>query len=261
MVIAIDTSFPDGSTDPPSVIDDDLRSLKSGLQEYVDVDHFADLVGNDWSTVAQGAGQHRQVTFKATIAAPVPTADQAFLYTTDDGGDPEISFIADGYAARQLTLNGAINIIEADFATTIDGTSNIEFVAGVLTIKVDDVTIEYDGSVGLQQKIPAVGADGEHSEAIFLITGKYTGNGGAGHAQVIGTGVTVRHLVLHRTSGTHTAIEMTSTDSGYEAWGQIDGADQTSIIAPSANGFTVEANTRTNTNGIIYRYSAWCKRT
>lgn len=258
MTISIDTNAPTDSL-PPAQIDDEMRNTRWGFHEFLNANHMCTLVGTAIPQTANGAGMHTKVDFYATIATPTPGTDQAVLYTTDDDGDPELAFIADGYTERKLTLNGAINLVQADFATVIEGTKSIfTWDTGEMTLKLDGATIEYDASAGLRIKVPAAD-DADHSEVGIYLTGKYTGDGNDNRTIAIGTGVKVRHVIIKR-DGDQAGTEMIASDADTLSWNQATGSKVTSLET-GTNGFKVHDTANTNANTRVYHYFAECVRT
>lgn len=255
----IDTSSYDDSI-PPDELDDIIQTIVEGNQNFLNQDHYLPWNGTAYPSTANGAGDHRKVTFYSVITTPTVAAGKVELYTKTADGAPELHFKTNPDSEKQLTLNGALNLEEADFATIVDATSNLEWVSGVLTSKVDDSTIEYDGSNGLQSKVPAVdGASSGAPEVIY--EGSYTGTG-ASNAISVATGVTVRRVVIrHSTDNSLNAIELINTTAGEIAWAQGSGTKNTDLVV-SSNGFTVGGTANVlNASGSTYYYIAHCVRT
>ena len=255
----IDTATPTDAL-PPDEIDDEFRKLKEGLQDYLGANHYCVLGGTAFPSVASGGGMHTQIDFYAPNATPTPGTDQAILYTTDDGGDPELAFIAEGYAERQITLDGALNLIEADFAAVVAGaTSILSFDTGELTLELDETTIEYDAVAKLQIKVPVV-VDANSGGATVTYDGEYDGTGVA-NAVEIATGITVREVTVFNTGTNITAVQMLNTGVGSTAKSLTSG-DLRTDLAPSVDGFTVTGSAEAlNEVANTYRYIAHCVRT
>jgi hypothetical protein len=255
----IDITRPIAATDVPSSICTRIQNLASGLQEYLDVDHFCELNGNLFPTEAAGAGKHRQITFQAVLGA-APTADtgEGILYTYTADAAVELFWEVDGHDPRQLTKAGRLNLIEADFATVIDADTILSFDdGGELTLVVDDDTIEYDETNGLQIKVP------DNCEAEFLRVDTYAGNGASSRDIAVGTGLIVRHVVVKEIGANYSAVEMVNDAlDGSFAWAQTNGSNQSAALAPTVGGggFTVNNSNPVNRSGTNYIYVAHCVR-
>ena len=246
---------------PPNELDDEFRTIKVGLQDYLDANHYCTLGGNLFPTVASGGGQHRKVTFYSVIAEPTVAAGKVDLYTKTADGAPELHYKTNADAERQLTLNGAINLVEADFATVNAGaTSILSFDAGELTLELDGTTIEYDAVHGLGIKTPAV-VDANLCAAHVICAGEYVGT--ELHNQIeLATGIYVLEVTIFNTTpgDTTTAVQLQNTGATETAKSVATGGTRTDLVV-SANGFTVTGSTTALNKALVtYGYVAHCVR-
>ena len=245
---------------PPNELDDEFRTIKVGLQDYLDANHYCTLGGNLFPTVASGGGQHRKVTFYSVIAEPTVAAGKVDLYTKTADGAPELHYKTNADAERQLTLNGAINLVEADFATVNAGaTSILSFDAGELTLELDGTTIEYDAVFKLKIKVP-VAIDANVGIPPVIYDGEYDGTG-VDNAIELAAGVVVREVTIFNiTTADVTSVQLLKTAVGETAKSLANGTTRTDLVS-SVGGFTVSGTTSTlNQLGQTYRYIAHCRR-
>ena len=143
---SIDISEPPGTGDP-SEADNNMRRIQAGFQQRLTVDHIFDLLGT--TVDAADTGEHRKVTYHATIADPAQVATKAHLYMQAD----ELRYQDDTNAAFDLTDTGTLNILSSDLVGTLDNDtyfSAVDF-AGTGTVdlikaNVSDVAVIPDGS-------------------------------------------------------------------------------------------------------------------
>lgn len=277
------------STDSPRNGDDEIRNTKEGFRERLNRDHDFTSTTN---TVDVGVnsndadvGKHRKVTFVSVITTPeVATYDKGFLYAKTVSDKGELHWEDEDGQEVQLTSVGVLNITAAAIAaadTNIVDDDTITHTAGVLQLKgssetpaasgegikyyhlspdagdlCDDFTIEIDGTNGLQIKAPSEsGTDATDIEIPVYAFGSYSGNGEANRA--IDAGIVIRHLVIKRTNGTATAVEVIAlTAASYYAWGQEGGGDFTGYLTLSGTTFIVDNQASINASGGEYKWFA-----
>lgn len=96
-----DISTPAGS-DSPSEADDRMRETKAAVQERSNVDHYWPLTGTEVSDTS--AGEHRKMTFQASISDPSQVSGKAHFYMQSD----ELRYQDDTNAAFDLTSAGSL---------------------------------------------------------------------------------------------------------------------------------------------------------
>ena len=133
--VAFATSFSDtfdkatpSGQDDPSEADDRMREIKAAVQERENVDHVWALTGTEVS--AADTGEHRKITYNATISDPTPVASKSHLYMQND----ELRYRDDSNAAIDLTSGGKLGSASTDLTVndaTVAGTLGV---TGVATI-------------------------------------------------------------------------------------------------------------------------------
>lgn len=107
-----DTATP-ASGDDPREADDRMRETKAADRERMDVDHYWPLTGTEVSD--SSAGEHRKITYQASIATPTQVSGKAHSYMKSD----ELYYQDDTNTELQLTDAGTINIVSADLLGTL----------------------------------------------------------------------------------------------------------------------------------------------
>ena len=115
-----DVTAPAGSDSPRSG-DDEIRTLKLGLHERLNVDHDFTQTGNTVDVGINGGsadlGKHRQVTFVSVIDTPTPADnDKGILYSKTASSKGELHWIDEDSNEIQLTSAGVLNITAAAIA-------------------------------------------------------------------------------------------------------------------------------------------------
>lgn len=280
---SIDKSYPAG-TDVPTIIDNDLRNLKAGLQERLDRDHDFTLTGNLINVGVNGldgdVGKHRQVTFVIAQATPTPVAGQAILYTKTVSGKPELHWCDTDGDEKQLTAldtNGlpyiynTMNDIAYALEDIVTGGAD-----GILTVTNTGLTVGY-GSSRPFLYIPDDGIyenmikDGEVTFAKLTLTssaiakvkiGTYTGNGSTSGPAVTGVGFQPDAVLIVHATNDSVITGFRSQGSGSPVVGPLHGSAGTGTtsgfstgIQWDADGFTIKtSNSLVNASGVVYTY-------
>jgi hypothetical protein len=82
------------------------RTFRDIMESWLLVDHDTD-------------GEHVQVTLPESAGDPTNATDTGFVYTKDDGGDTELFYIDAAGNVVQLTVDGAINIVQFPATTSM----------------------------------------------------------------------------------------------------------------------------------------------
>ena len=258
-------SQPQGTEAPPT-LDNYIRAFKIGVQERLNVDHYMPASGGDtptgtttWETEANDAGKHRQVAFQAVLADDPSAGDgEGILYTLSVDDAVELCWEVDGSDPRQLTKAGRLALVEADFAEVVTEDSILTWTGGVLSLAVDDDTIEYDE--GLKIKVPEAGADATEVFAPVMATGHYSGNGNSAE-WAFDVGFTIRRLEIKGTSGTNAPVMVQTDGSATKAYGG-SGGNWDGSVALVTDGFKLTtANVAMNGSGVDYVWTAIGVRT
>jgi len=116
-----DTTYPDGSVLPGSILDDSDRLIKQAIQERENVDHYWPLTGTQVSDAK--AGEHRKVQFYGVLTVkPVLAAGECALYLKTVAAKSELFFENEGGTEVQLTSVGSLsNIVLQTGTQTIAG--------------------------------------------------------------------------------------------------------------------------------------------
>jgi hypothetical protein len=104
-----DTTTPDGATQPGSVLDDEIQTVKKAIQERLNGnDIYFPLTGTQVSDTS--AGKHRKVTFYGVLSAkPTLLATECALYIKTVSGKSELFFENEDGTELQLTTLGKFN--------------------------------------------------------------------------------------------------------------------------------------------------------
>lgn len=277
---SIDKSYPAG-TDVPTIIDNDLRNLKAGLQERLDRDHDFTLTGNLINVGVNGldgdVGKHRQVTFVKAISTPTPVAGQAILYTKTVTGKPELHWCDSDGDEKQLTAldtNGlpyiynTMNDIAYALEDIVTGGAD-----GILTVTNTGLTVGY-GSSRPFLYIPDDGIyenmikDGEVTFAKLTLTSSaiakvkfvtYTGNGTSSLA-VTGAGFAPDFFQIVHATNDSVITGFRAQATGSPLVGPMHGSAGTGTTSGfataaqwDADGITIKtSNSLVNANGVQY---------
>lgn len=105
-----DTATPDGDTNPGSVLDDHVQTIKKAIQERLDGnDLYFPLTGTQVSST--DAGKHRKVVFKGLLTVkPTVGTDEVAIYSKEVSGKWELFFENEDGTELQLTTGGLFNI-------------------------------------------------------------------------------------------------------------------------------------------------------
>jgi len=146
-----DTATPDGSTQKVPVLDDEIRTLKSALQERLNADHVFPLTGTQVSDT--DVGKHRKVVFHGVLSAKPTLEDgECALYTKTVSDKSELFFENEDGTEKQLTSEGVLNIALTDIADDLITDDKIQltvdgWLAGLNTAEDDEINlIKSDGA-------------------------------------------------------------------------------------------------------------------
>jgi hypothetical protein len=149
---SFDTSYPDGATQPVSILDDSDRLTKQAIQERENVDHYWPLTGTQVSAAA--AGEHRKVQFYGVLAVkPVLAAGEVALYTKTVSGKSELFFENEDGTETQLTDAGLLNVVRLTGNQTITGDKTFASILAGANLDIGDYelraqTFESDVATG-----------------------------------------------------------------------------------------------------------------
>lgn len=144
------------STESTKLGDDRIRENSRSTQEFLNVDHVADLIGN--TVDSADSGYHTNVHL-VEQSAPTAVADTGIIYSKDTAGATELYYKDDSGNEIQLTIGGKIqgtsladNSVDEDviqlnnnsYLTTVDnaGTGTID----MIKVGANDLPTLLDGS-------------------------------------------------------------------------------------------------------------------
>jgi len=273
-----DVTTPAGNT-KISLGDDRIREMKQALRERLDNDHFWKKDESD-QVSSTDAGYHRKVTLlnyddNADVDAPTNAADTVILYcknATDSEEASKSCLFAMDEDGNVVQLTGADGKSCDDISVEFDAAAGHRVKAGSATTGIsrlhlrtdaagfcDNVTIEIDGTNGVQIKdiaTPSEGSDAYPDDVhVNPISdeGSYTG---AGDDITVDVGFDIKLLIIKCTTSGKTPVMVIVTSGGTIAW-EVDGDTSTSVTLPSASTFTVsDGDERVNDSGKTYRWWA-----
>ena len=273
-----DVTTPAGNT-KISLGDDRIREMKQALRERLDNDHFWKKDESD-QVSSTDAGYHRKVTLlnyddNADVSAPTNAADTVILYcknATDSEEASKSCLFAMDEDGNVVQLTGADGKSCDDISVEFDAAVGHRVKAGSATTGIsrlhlrtdaagfcDNVTIEIDGTNGVQIKdiaTPSEGSDAYPDDVhVNPISdeGSYTG---AGDDITVDVGFDIKLLIIKCTTSGKTPVMVIVTSGGTIAW-EVDGDTSTSVTLPSASTFTVsDGDERVNDSGKTYRWWA-----
>jgi len=175
--------------------DDQIRNLKSDIQERTEVDH-------SWAGDADD-GEHVKVTLAAPIADPSNVANKGFLYLKDVSAVVELFWEDESGNVIQMTSGGKLLIANTEVDTT-----------GI----VDDAVTLAKIAAATQGDVLYYGASGAPAVLSAGTSGQALVTGGAG-ANPAWAGVGGRVLIeTQEISGSATVDFTTGIDSTYEKY-------------------------------------------
>ena len=246
-----DTDKP-ADTESPTLGAQEIRLLKTMIQERQNVDHYWPIDVNNQVDHAD-VGEHRQVTFNADITAPASA--NRILHTILDGAASELAYDDAAAANVQITKAGALNLqgtyAQAMALTSTANTINGDVIActsgGYLTLPIDTT----DTTEGNLRYVNTGDTLAYRSASAWLelvttsttgqfVTGSYAGDG-AGTKAVTGVGFEPEIvLILPGANSFDTSIktsDMATTYAKVFSAGSVYADD--AIRSLDADGFTV----------------------
>jgi len=202
------------------------------------------------------------VTFYSAIATPTPDSGKAYAYTKA-AGDPELvelHFICNGSSEKQLTVDGALNIVIGELTPLVDGTTIYENGSNVLAVQLDDDTLEYDATAKVRIKTAALPTEGDSNaesiESPILARGDYSGNG---TSQDIETGLDILWAVLTRVADGTANLEIVRRNNSTWTVKNGEGTNYTGanqVSVESDGTITVGSNSTMNEVAANYGWVA-----
>ena len=275
-----DVTTPAGNT-KISLGDDRIREMKQALRERLDNDHFWKKDESD-QVSSTDAGYHRKVTLlnyddNADVSAPTNAADTVILYcknATDSEEASKSCLFAMDEDGNVVQLTGADGKSCDDISVEFDAAVGHRVKAGSATTGIsrlhlrtdaagfcDNVTIEIDGTNGVQIKdiaTPSEGSDAYPDDMDvnpIMNSGYYTG---AGADITVDAGMNIKLLIIKNTSDTDTPVMLIVSDDGTVYFETEDGQDGSGYLTlATASTFTVTNDeSKVNKSGETYYWWA-----
>jgi len=261
-----DTTYPDGSVLPGSILDDSDRLIKQAIQERENVDHYWPLTGTQVSDAK--AGEHRKVQFYGVLTVkPVLAAGECALYLKTVAAKSELFFENEGGTEVQLTSVGSLsNIVLQTGTQTIAGAKT--FTDGIVVntqISGTAITDEDDMASDSAVKVPTEQSVKAYADAIAAAKGVFVGSGTAIFATTLTVANTWQDLDLSSIVGVGLRLVqlevMLNADFGYmmktKGWGETPPKYPSGYVGPNSAHFpginpcSLQFTVMTDASGVV----------